>query len=57
MAPNKMFRPWSPTEDKIISFLRKDVYSIKDISKGLFHRSRSATAGRISILRRYERGI
>ena len=57
MAPNKMFRPWSLNEDEIISFLRKDVYSIRDISKGLFNRSRSATAGRITLLRRFERGL
>jgi len=57
MGVNKCYRAWSKSEDDIISLLRKDIYSIRDISYGLFHRSRSATANRMLIIRRYQRDL
>lgn len=46
---------WLPCEDKILELLREDTdlnLSIRDISLGMFKRSRSSVGGRLLILRR-----
>ena len=49
---------WSRSEDDIVAHLRNTTeLSIREISKGLFNRSKSSVAGRILILRRNRRII
>jgi len=52
MPYNNNGKLWSGCEDAIIILLRPKNLSIRDISSGLFGRSRSSTASRIETLRR-----
>lgn len=43
---------WTQKEDEILVLLRSQEFTLREISKGLFHRTRNAVGNRLIILQR-----